>query len=354
MKRAVVLGGAGFIGGHMCRYLKDLGYWVRAVDHVDPRYGDVPCDDYDWYCDLRRKDNVLSALDGNIDEIYQFAANMGGMGWISGHNLEILHDNSLINVNIAARVATLGTPRLFFSSSACVYPEDYQDRLPAEHSMYDERTYNLAEDDAWKGKPDTAYGIEKLFAEEVFLHLGRETDAEVRMARYHNIFGPQGSWNDGREKLPAAACCKIAMEVVAWKRQRPGKEMPAFGIDIWGDGEQVRSFCYIEDCLEMTYRLMHSDYDKPLNIGSHHAVTVNEVYDIVADIAGVELVRVHDLSKPQGVRARNMDRELMLFVLGYELQYSLREGLEKRERNRETMIQKRFGQLTGEEENLPW
>ena len=177
----------------------------------------------------------------------------------------------------------------------------------------------LAEEDAWDGKPDTAYGVEKLFSEDVYHHLTQYA-GQMRIGRYHNIFGPRGSWNDGREKLPAAACRKVAELAIQGVN-------PAQPISIWGDGDQVRSFCYIDDCLEMTYALMHSDYDEPLNIGSDFGVTVNEAYDIVAEIAGVDIVKVHDLNKPQGVRYRNMDSAEMYKVLGYLPEWSLEAGL---------------------------
>jgi GDP-D-mannose 3',5'-epimerase len=325
MKKVCVTGAAGFIGGHLCRYLKDRGYWVRAVDYTHPRYGDVPCDEALWDCDLRALTNASKALVG-VEQVFALAADMGGAGFVfTGMNdFEILCNNALINVNTAREAAYYGVQKLLFTSSACVYPEWLQtpdgtwmkqDGTPAmEGPTY--AVFGLSESQAWNGKPDSAYGVEKLFSEELYHALGAWGLEHVRIARFHNIFGPRGSWNDGREKAPAALCRKVAIAKLTGNPE----------VEIWGDGEQVRSFCYIDDCLEMLYRLMQSDYNKPLNIGTDRGVTINKLMDIVADAAGIEVVKKY-IEGPQGVRKRNADLSEMHQWLKYEPQVSLEEGI---------------------------
>jgi len=285
---------------------------VRALDHVEPRYGDVPCNSWDWGNDLRFASSISIPTDG-MDEVYALAADMGGINYITFNHFDILWNNALINLNTARYCAQSGTPRVLFSSSACVYPERLQD---GEGAAGTTGADGLGEWDAWRGKPDTAYGVEKLFSEDIYYHL-REYVGAVRIARFHNIFGPRASWNDGREKAPAAICRKIAEAKLRGENE----------IEVWGDGEQTRSFCYVDDCLEQVYALMHSDYDRPMNIGSDRMVTINELVDIVALIAGVKIEKRHDLTKPQGVRFRNADLTIMRETLGYENRYSLEHGL---------------------------
>jgi len=311
MRNVLVTGGAGFIGHHLCRYLKGLGYQVYGVDikPLEESWGNPT--DYDVYeqVDLR---NYLSAhklmFMGEFDDVYALAADMGGMGFIGeeSNNMAIMRNNSLININTLNTAKRCGVSRYLFTSSACVYPEHLQ--LATDASP-------LKEHDAYPALPDTVYGWEKLFSEILASQYAPYMD--IRIARFHNIFGPEGSWDDGREKLPAAACRKVAMA------------KGDHDIEVWGDGEQTRSFCYIDDCLEMLYALMNSDYDQPLNIGTDRSVTVNEMFDIVADIAGIKISKVHDLTKPQGVRGRNADLSLMKKVLGIEPIYTLEAGLEK-------------------------
>lgn len=307
--RVCVTGAAGFIGHHLCRYLKGRGHWVRAVDYQRPEYwreGDA--DETCWTCDLRSLQNALFATKA-ADWVFALAADMGGMGFIGYHHWEILHDNAAINLNTALATQVWGhASRLLYTSSACVYPEDLQLETEAPE---------LAEDDAWRGIPDTAYGVEKLTSERIYTRMAEATGVDVRIARFHNIYGPEGTWRGGREKAPAALCRKVA----------EAKALGIRNINVWGDGEQTRSFCSIDDCLEMLYRLMQSDYDQPLNIGTDRAVSVNELVDMIAAHAGIEIEKEHDLTKPQGVRGRNADLSRMRKVLRYEPQVTLEEGI---------------------------
>jgi nucleoside-diphosphate-sugar epimerase len=287
-------------------YLQERGYWVRAVDIKVPPFGNVAPDEVRWSCDMRDFQNALDAVAG-CDEVYALAADMGGMGFIGYHHTEILRHNARINLNTAEAAQLTGVKRILYTSSACVYPERLQMKVG---------NTGLSENDAWDGAPDTAYGVEKLFSEEVYLRLAQETDIATRIARFHNVYGPYGSWNDGREKLPAAACRKVAEAVCR------GDGV----VEVWGDGLATRSFCYIDDCLEMLYRLMHSKYTEPMNIGTDRSVSVNEVFDIVAGAAGIEIIKKH-VPGPQGVRGRNADLSLMRRVLDYEPLVSLEDGL---------------------------
>lgn len=305
MSRVLVTGAAGFIGHHLCRYLKGKGYWVRAVDYQRPTH-EVVADEVDWECDLRDLISTLSALNG-IDQVYHLAADMGGMGYISDQHLNILINNTRINVNMARGCQNPNVKRLLFSSSACVYPERLQTAVWANA---------LAEVDAWHGKPDTAYGIEKLVAEELFGRLAEESQVRVRIARFHNIYGAECAWTGGREKAPAALCRKVAQAKLTGDHR----------VEVWGDGLQTRSFCHISDCLEMLHRLMRSKYNEALNIGTCRAVSINDLLDIIAEAAGIEVEKVH-IKGPQGVRGRNADLSRMRKVLGYEPQTSLEQGM---------------------------
>ena len=307
--RACVTGAAGFIGHHLCRFLKGKGFWVRAVDYKPPVHP-VEADEVWWRGDLRSYANAVRALRG-MDWVFALAADMGGMGFVgSGENdWRILHNNLLINQNTAAAADVLDGPhRILYTSSACVYPERLQ---------LDADARELTESDAWRGIPDTAYGVEKLASERIYTRMGEAAAIDVRIARFHNIYGPECTWRGGREKAPAALCRKVAKAKLHGVRH----------INVWGDGEQTRSFCSIDDCLEMLFRLMQSDYDQPLNIGTDRAVSINELVDIIAGHAAIEIEKVHDLTKPQGVRGRNADLSLMREVLDYEPQVTLEEGI---------------------------
>jgi nucleoside-diphosphate-sugar epimerase len=319
VNKVLVTGASGFIAHHLGKYLREQGFWVRGVDYQPMPFGEgVPDECYDefWYtCDLRSLSNAIEAV-GGMDHVYTLAADMGGMGFISTNHWQILSNNASINMNIARAVASASyVTRLFYTSSACVYPVRLQKDAVAR---------NLKESDAWLGSPEDAYGVEKLMAEQLYLRMSEQTGIKVRIARFHNIYGPEGTWRGGREKLPAAACRKIAeqdLESVA----------PPQPVEVWGDGKQTRSFCYIDDCVEMIFRLMFCPcpIPGPVNIGTDELVSVNDVYDIVAAVAGIQIEKVHDLDKPQGVRGRNADLTLMRRLLDYEPQYTFAEGIAK-------------------------
>lgn len=303
--RALVTGAGGFIGHHLVTYLKKQGCWVRGVDVKRPEYTPIDADEFE-VLDLRRWDNCLQAT-RDIDEVYSLAADMGGMGYISAHHAQILHDNALINLHTldAARLNRVG--RFLFTSSACVYPE---------YRQTDAEVTPLREDDAYPAQPQDAYGWEKLITERLCTHYREDYGLETRIVRFHNIFGPYGTWDGGREKAPAAMCRKIAVAKLTGNPE----------VEIWGDGEQTRSFCYIDDCVNGIDRLMHSDYPHPLNLGQDRLISINELADLIADMAGVAIVKRH-VPGPQGVRGRNSDNTRLREVLHWEPRYTLEEGL---------------------------
>lgn len=308
MKKALVCGAGGFIGSHMVKKLKNEGFWVRGVDQHYPFFSETAADDF-IMGDLRDPDICASAVDGKFDEIYQFAADMGGAGFVfTGENdADIMHNSGLININILNACEKRNSRRIFYSSSACMYPE-YNQKDPVNP--------NLAEDSAYPAQPDSEYGWEKLFSERLYLSYARNKGFDVRIARYHNIFGPEGEWHGGREKAPAAICRKVAMA-------KDGDE-----IEIWGDGEQTRSFLYVNECLEGTCRLMRSNWTGPVNIGSDEMVTINQLVDYISDIAGKKLKKKH-IPGPLGVRGRNSDNNLIRQKLKWAPSQPLKAGLEK-------------------------
>ena len=306
-QRALVTGAGGFIGHHLVSFLKDRGYWVRGVDVKKPEFEPSGADEF-RLLDMRIPSNCDEATDG-MDVVYGLAADMGGMGFISSNHSRILHNNLLINLNTLESACQNGVERYFFSSSACVYPEYRQTETDVTA---------LKEEDAYPAEPQDAYGWEKLITERLCKHYREDRGIETRVARFHNIFGPLGSWEGGREKAPAAMCRKIAIAKVTGNPE----------IEIWGDGEQTRSFCYVDDCLRGIQLLVDSDYKEPLNLGQDHLVTINELADIAARAAGIEIVKRH-VPGPEGVRGRNSDNTLVERVLDWRPEISLEEGISR-------------------------
>ena len=305
--RILVTGAGGFIGHHLVTHLKKQGFWIRGVDVKHPEYAPTDADEF-LVADLREAASAAAAT-RSMDHAFALAADMGGMGYISAHHALILRNNALINLNTLEAARQNGVKRYLYTSSACVYPE---------YKQTDAAVTPLKEDDAYPAQPQDAYGWEKLVAERLCMHYRDDYGIETRVVRFHNIFGPLGTWDGGREKAPAAMCRKVAVAKLTGQRE----------IEIWGDGEQTRSFCYIDDCLEGLTRLMASDHHDPLNLGQDRLVTINELADIVSDIAGVKLGKRH-VPGPQGVRGRNSDNTRLRRVLGWEPQISLEEGLSR-------------------------
>jgi GDP-D-mannose 3', 5'-epimerase len=305
--RVLVTGAGGFIGHHLVSSLRAPGYWVRGVDLKHPEFCATNASEFQ-VLDLRRWQDCLLAT-AEIDEVYALAADMGGMGFISSNHAQILHNNSLINLHCIEAARQNGVERYLYTSSACVYPEY---RQAATNCI------PLKEEDAYPAAPQDAYGWEKLISERLCIHYMQDYGIETRIVRFHNIFGPQGTWMGGREKAPAALCRKIAAAKLEGLRE----------IEIWGDGEQTRSFCYIDDCVTGLHELMRSDYREPLNLGQDRMVSINELADMIANIAGVNVNKKH-VQGPQGVRGRNSDNTRLRQVLRWEPQISLEEGLNR-------------------------
>jgi nucleoside-diphosphate-sugar epimerase len=332
-KTALVFGAGGFIGSHMVKRLRNEGYWVRGVDVKHPEFGETEANEF-VLGDLRNVEVVYRAIRftgylGNFykqiaekfvepfDEIYQFAADMGGAGFVfTGENdAQIMHNSCTINLNVLDEQRRLNEEkdvnktRIFYSGSACMYPE---------YNQLDPDNPDCREDSAYPASPDSEYGWEKLFSERLYFAYNRNYGIPVRVARYHNIFGPEGTWDGGREKAPAAICRKVAL-------------VPEVGgtIEVWGDGEQTRSFLYIDECIEATRRLMESDFMGPVNIGSEEMVQINQLVDITARVASKVVKRVHKMDTPQGVRGRNSNNDLIREKLGWDYQQTLEEGISK-------------------------
>ncbi len=304
-ERILVTGAGGFIGHHLVKYLKSRGYWVRGVDVKYPEYETSSADEFD-ICDLRRRDNCLVSTKG-IDQVYNLAADMGGIGYITAYLADIARNNILINTHMLEASQINNVQRFFYSSSACIYPSYMQtssDITP------------LKESDAYPADPEEGYGWEKLFAEKMCQYYTNDYGLETRIARFHNVYGPLGTYDGGKEKAPAAICRKLV-------KASDGEE-----IEVWGDGEQTRSFMYIDDCTEGIYRIMQSNISEPLNLGMDVMVSINELVDIITDISGKEVIKKHDLNKPQGVRGRNSDNSLLSTLLEWEPSISLKDGLQ--------------------------
>ena len=321
MKKALVCGAGGFIGGHLVSYLKAKGYWVRGVDIKYNEWQPVHefADEF-IQADLRDINVVRQVVSKDIDEIYQLAADMGGAGFVfTGENdADIMHNSALVNLNVVHEAVAKGVKKIFYSSSACMYPE---------HNQLDPDNPNCVEDSAYPADPDSEYGWDKLFSERLFLSFARNKGIEVRIARFHNIFGEYGSWTGGREKAPAAFCRKVA-------------ETPEGGsVEVWGPGSQTRSFLHVSECCEAVYRLMQSDFTGPVNIGSEEMISINNFAQMAIDISGKNL-SIHNIDGqefidkyghkcPIGVNGRNSDNALYKEKIGWVVSDPLRKGMEK-------------------------
>lgn len=308
MKKALVCGAGGFIGHHLVNRLKKEGFWVRGVDLKRPQFSQTQADDFvvGDLCDQRL---VKKVVDFAFDEVYQLAADMGGAGYIfTGENdADVMHNSATINLNVLDESYKQGVKRIFYSSSACMYPE---------YNQMDPDNPKCSEDSAYPAAPDSEYGWEKLFSERLYLAYARNKGMQVRIARYHNIYGPEGSWRDGKEKAPAAMCRKVA------------EAAEGGAIEVWGDGKQTRSFLYIDDCLDATLALMRSDFTGPVNIGSEEMVTINQLANLVIELSG-KTVSINHIEGPLGVRGRKSDNKLIFEKLKWQPKYSLKKGIQK-------------------------
>lgn len=308
MKTALVCGAGGFIGSHLVKRLKKEGYWVRGVDLKKPEYSETAADEF-VIGDLREQEVCKKILDRGFDEVYQLAADMGGAGYIftGEHDADVMHNSATINLNIAHYGSKAGIKKIFYSSSACIYPE---------YNQLDPDNPKCSEESAYPAAPDSEYGWEKLFSERMYLAFNKNYGLKVRIARFHNIFGPEGTWKGGKEKAPAAIARKVA-------------ETPNGGeIEIWGDGKQTRSFLYIDECLEGVRRLMDSEFTGPVNIGSDEMISINGLAELTMGIAGKKL-KIKHIPGPLGVRGRNSDNKLIKEKLGWSPNIPLEDGMRK-------------------------
>lgn len=310
MRKVLVCGAGGFIGNHLVMRLKKEGFWVRGIDLKYPEFSETGADDF-MIGDLRDHYLCRNVVDTKFDEVYQLAADMGGAGFVfTGENdADIMHNSATINLNILDACYKRNIKRIFYSSSACIYPE---------YNQMDPDNPKCSEDSSYPAEPDSEYGWEKLFSERLYLAYYRNHDIQVRIARYHNIFGVEGTWQGGREKSPAALCRKVATAILK------GED----SIEVWGDGKQTRSFLYIDECLEGSLRLMRSDFTGPVNIGSEEMVTINQLAETVMGVAGKKL-SIRHVPGPLGVRGRNSDNNLIKEKLGWKPSAPLKKGLEK-------------------------
>ncbi len=302
--KVVVTGAGGFIGHHLVKYLVERGYWVRGVDVKEPEYEPTAAHEFELL-DLCKFDNCLVAMRG-ADEVYGLAANMGGIGFIEHNKGVIMRDNTMMNLHSIEAARVHGVKRYLYTSSACIYPGYLQK---------DSDVTPLKEEQAYPADPEDGYGWEKLYMERMCRHYTEDFGLDTRVVRFHNIFGPLGTYDGGREKSPAAMCRKIALAD------------SGDSIEVWGDGEQTRSYCFVDDCVEGIYRLMRSDYRDPLNLGQDRMISINQLVDMVAAAAGKKIHKAYDLTKPQGVRGRNSDNDKLREVLGWEPRVSLEDGL---------------------------